>query len=198
DLARDATHRQRFLREAKAANRIDHEHIIRIAGYGETDDGLVYLAMEYLEGEPLSAAIERGPLPPQRAIVIGAQIAAALGRAHALGVIHRDIKPSNVFLLKRAGGGDFVKLLDFGLARMKGEIRLTAGDSVLGTPDYMAPEQARGAPLTGKADLYALGCLLFEMTTGRPPFAGPLPELVLKHVREPAPSLRSRVPTASV
>lgn len=196
DLAVDATNRRRFLREAKAANRIDHEHIIDITDYGETDDGLVYLVMEYLDGEPLSALIDRAPLPPWRAIVIGAQIAGALARAHELDVVHRDIKPDNVFLLRRTDGGDFVKLLDFGLAKMKGEMRLTASGAVFGTPEYMAPEQARGAPLTGKADLYALGCLLFEMTAGQPPFTGTVPELVLKHIREPAPSLRSRVPSA--
>ena len=196
DLAVDATNRRRFLREAKAANRIDHEHIIDITDYGETDDGLVYLVMEFLDGEPLSALIDRGPLPPWRATAIGTQIAGALARAHELDVVHRDIKPDNVYLLRRTDGGDFVKLLDFGLAKMKGEMRLTASGAVFGTPEYMAPEQARGAPLTGKADLYALGCMLFEMTAGQPPFTGTVPELVLKHIREPAPSLLSLAPSA--
>ncbi len=186
DLAMVASNRQRFLREAKAANRIDHEHIIDITDYGETDDGLVYLVMEYLDGEPLSQLIARGPLATYRAIDIGMQMAAALARAHELDVVHRDIKPDNVFVLqRRTMGGDFVKLLDFGLAKMKGEMRLTASGAVFGTPEYMAPEQARGSPLTGKADLYALGCVLYEMLSGQPPFSGSAPDLILKHIREP-------------
>lgn len=188
DLAGDPTNRRRFLREAKAANKIDHEHIIDITDYGETPDGLVYLVMEFLEGESLADTIGRGPLPVPRAVDIARQMASALSRAHELDVIHRDIKPENVHLLRRAhGGGDFVKILDFGLAKMKGEIRLTATGAVFGTPEYMAPEQARGTPLTGKADLYALGCVLYEMLTGEPPFDGPTPDLILKHMRETAP-----------
>ena len=189
DLAIDPHNRQRFLREAKAANRIDHEHIIDITDYGETDDGLVYLVMEFLDGEPLSRVIERGPLAPYRAVDIAMQMAAALARAHELDVVHRDIKPDNVYVLRRAAGGDFVKLLDFGLAKMKGEMRLTARGTVFGTPEYMAPEQARGRHITGKADLYALGCVLYEMLCGRPPFSGSAPDLVLKHIREPVPPL---------
>ncbi|MGE0785775.1 MAG: protein kinase [Sandaracinaceae bacterium] len=184
DLAADATNRNRFLREAKAANRIDHEHIIDITDFGETEDGLVYLVMEFLHGQPLSDLIAQGPIMPFRAVDIARQMASALARAHELDVIHRDIKPDNVFLIERHGGGDFIKILDFGLAKMKGEIRLTASGAVFGTPEYMAPEQARGAPLTGKADLYALGCVLYEMLTGDPPFDGPTPDLILKHIRE--------------
>ena len=191
DLSVDVTNRRRFLREAKAANRIDHEHIIDITDYGETQDGLVYLVMEYLDGESLADAIDRGPLSVYRSLNIAMQMAGALARAHELDVIHRDIKPDNVFLLERTGGGDFVKLLDFGLAKMKGEIRLTASGAVFGTPEYMAPEQARGAPLTGKADLYAVGCVLYEMLVGDPPFEGATPDLILKHIREiPIPPSR--------
>jgi serine/threonine protein kinase len=184
DLAMDPVNRRRFLREAKAANRIDHEHIIDITDYGETDDGLVYLVMEYLDGQSLGDTLERGPLAPYRAVEIAIQIASALARAHELDVVHRDIKPDNVYLLQRTEGGDFVKLLDFGLAKMKGEMRLTASGAVFGTPEYMAPEQARGSPLTGKADLYGLGCVLYEMLTGAPPFSGSTPDLILKHIRE--------------
>ncbi|MFK7985783.1 MAG: protein kinase [Sandaracinaceae bacterium] len=188
DLAVEETNRRRFLREAKAANRIDHEHIIDITDYGETDDGLVYLVMEYLDGQPLSAVIGSGPMSAPRALEIAKQMSAALARAHELDVVHRDIKPDNVYVLPRHGGGDFIKLLDFGLAKMRGEIRLTASGTVFGTPEYMAPEQARGAPLTGKADLYAMGCVLYEMLAGRPPFQGATPDLILKHIREvPAP-----------
>ncbi|HJL17275.1 MAG TPA: protein kinase [Sandaracinaceae bacterium LLY-WYZ-13_1] len=187
ELGADATNRRRFLREAKAANRIDHEHIIDITDFGETDDGLVYLVMEYLDGESLADLVDRGPLSTARAVTIAMQMAAALARAHELDVIHRDIKPDNVYLIRHTGGADFVKLLDFGLAKMKGEIRLTASGAVFGTPEYMAPEQARGAPLTGKADLYAVGCVIYEMLTGEPPFDGPTPDLILKHIREVPP-----------
>ncbi len=193
DLAGDKTNRERFLREAKAANRIDHEHIIDITDYGETRDGLAYLVMEYLVGEPLSATIERGRLSADRAVEISRQMASALARAHELDVIHRDIKPDNVFVLSGAGDGtDFIKLLDFGLAKMKGQMRLTASGAVFGTPEYMAPEQARGKPLTGKADLYALGCVMYEMLTGAPPFDGTTPDLILRHLRE-APRRASEI-----
>jgi serine/threonine-protein kinase len=194
DLALDPTNRSRFLREAKAANRIDHEHIIDITDFGETDDGLVYLVMELLEGRPLSAEIQKGPLGAQRAVDIATQCASALARAHELDVVHRDIKPDNVYLVDHPSRRDYVKLLDFGLAQMKGELRLTATGAVFGTPEYMAPEQGRGAPLTGAADLYGLGCVLYEMVTGKLPFTGSTPDLILKHMRETAPLLSRTVP----
>jgi len=192
ELAVDATNRSRFLREAKAANRIDHEHIIDITDYGETDDGLVYLVMELLEGRSLAQEIAAGPLGVRRAVDITIQCASALARAHELDVVHRDIKPDNVFLVDGTSRRDFAKVLDFGLAQMKGELRLTATGAVFGTPEYMAPEQGRGAPLTGLADLYGIGCVLFEMVSGRLPFTGSTPDLILKHMRE-APPMLSRV-----
>jgi serine/threonine-protein kinase len=192
ELAVDATNRSRFLREAKAANRIDHEHIIDITDYGETDDGLVYLVMELLEGRSLAQEIAAGPLGVRRAVDITIQCASALARAHELDVVHRDIKPDNVFLVDGTSRRDFAKLLDFGLAQMKGELRLTATGAVFGTPEYMAPEQGRGAPLTGLADLYGIGCVLFEMVSGRLPFTGSTPDLILKHMRE-APPMLSRM-----
>jgi serine/threonine-protein kinase len=181
-FARDPAARERFLREARAANRIDHEHIIDITDFGETSDNLVFLVMEYLDGEPLSKLIEEGPVEPKRALNVAFQLATALARAHELDVIHRDIKPDNIFVLQRRGG-DFVKLLDFGLAKVTGEHRLTASGKVFGTPEYLSPEQARGEPLTGAADQYALGCVLYEMLTGRLPFEGPSPEVVLRHLQ---------------
>jgi serine/threonine-protein kinase len=183
ELAVDPRNRQRFLREAKAANRIDHEHIIHVADYNETTEGHVYLVMEYLDGTPLNVEIAKGPFPIDRALRIALQIAEALGRAHEHGVVHRDIKPDNVFLL-HGYDGDYIKLLDFGLAKMKGELRLTATGAVFGTPEYMSPEQARGAPATFSVDLYALGCVLYEMLCGQLPFTGSTPDLILKHMRE--------------
>ena len=198
ELAFQPTSKTRFLREARAANRINHEHIIDITDYGETDDGLVYLVMEFLDGVPLNEEIAKGPMYLPRAVTIAWQMAAALGRAHELDVIHRDIKPDNVYLL-RGHDGDFVKILDFGLAHMKGEIRVTATGAIFGTPEYMSPEQARGAPVGPAADLYALGCVLYEMLTGELPFRGSTPDLILQHLREPAtpPSqVVATVPTA--
>ncbi len=192
DLAVDPTNRSRFLREAKAANRIDHEHIIDITDYGETEDGMVYLVMELLEGKPLAAELANGPISITRAVDITTQIASALARAHELDVIHRDIKPDNIYLVSNQSRRDYVKLLDFGLAHMKGELRLTATGAVFGTPEYMAPEQARGAPLTFAADLYSVGCVLFHMLTGQLPFQGSTPDLILKHMREPAPAASSK------
>ncbi len=195
ELAFDQVNRTRFLREAKAANRIQHEHIIEITDFGETEDGLVYLVMEFLDGRPLSHAIEQGPMPLPRAIPIAMQIAGALARAHELDVIHRDVKPDNIYLLSRDDGSDFVKVLDFGLAHMKGELRLTASGTVFGTPEYMAPEQARGAPLTSAVDLYAFGCVLFEMVTGQLPFKGTTPDLIMKHIRAVPPRPSSLLPS---
>jgi serine/threonine protein kinase len=195
--ARDTAARERFLREARAANRIDHEHIIDITDFGETTDNLVFLVMEYLEGETLSKVIERGALPPERALTIAHQLATALARAHELDVIHRDIKPDNVFVLQRRGA-DFVKLLDFGLAKVVGEHRLTATGKVFGTPEYLAPEQARGETLTGQADQYSLGCVLYEMLTGALPFEGTHPEVVLKHLQAEAPAPSARRPSLAL
>jgi serine/threonine-protein kinase len=191
--ARDAGARERFLREARAANRIDHEHIIDITDFGETPDNLVFLVMEYLDGETLAKVIERGALAPDRALSIAHQLATALARAHELDVIHRDIKPDNVFVLQRRGT-DFVKLLDFGLAKVVGEHRLTATGKIFGTPEYLAPEQARGETLTGQADQYSLGCVLYEMLTGQLPFEGPHPEVVIRHLQAQAipPSQRKK------
>jgi serine/threonine-protein kinase len=151
----------------------------------------VFLVMEYLEGETLSKVIEQGALAPERALTIAHQLATALARAHELDVIHRDIKPDNVFVLQRRGA-DFVKLLDFGLAKVVGEHRLTATGKIFGTPEYLAPEQARGETLTGQADQYSLGCVLYEMLTGSLPFEGTHPEVVLKHLQSDAvpPSAR--------
>jgi serine/threonine-protein kinase len=190
ELATDRAHRTRFLREARAANRINHEHIIDITDFGETDDGLVYLVMEFLVGTPINDVIRSGPIDPMRVLRIALQAARALGRAHELDVVHRDIKPENVYLL-HGYEGDFVKILDFGLAHMKGELRVTATGIVFGTPEYMAPEQAKGKAPTASADLYSLGCMLYEMLTGQLPFEGQGTGMLLKHMREPArpPSL---------
>jgi serine/threonine protein kinase len=184
----DATSRKRFLGEARAANQIGHENIIDITDFGETEDGLVYLVMEYLVGRSLDRDIAGQPMPPHRAVRIATQIAAGLARAHELDVIHRDVKPANVFLIRRRGDPDFVKLLDFGIARFEREMRITDRGALMGTPEYMAPEQVQSGEASPATDLYALGCVLFEMLVGMTPFNGTMPEVLVKQMREPPPA----------
>ncbi len=198
-LAQDASSRTRFLREARAANRVQHEHVVDVSDVGETEDSLVYMVMEHLLGRTLADDIGSGPLSLPRTCHIGRQLALALARAHELEVVHRDVKPNNVFLIQKSGDADFVKLLDFGLARAKDDVSITKSNLLFGTPEYMAPEQASGAKVGVKADLYAFGCLLFEMTTGRLPFEGAPTGLIYKHVYEMPPrpsSLRADLPDA--
>ncbi len=170
DLRGETHLRAWMLREARAANRVDHAHIIDIHDIGETDEGELYLVMEYLVGTPLSTEIARGPMPIQRAVDILEQMGAALARAHDLGVVHRDLKSDNILLTARGGRKDFVKILDFGLAALAHDPRLAPKGAVFGTPEYMSPEQARGETAGPQSDLYALGILFFEMLTGQLPF----------------------------
>ncbi|HLV19687.1 MAG TPA: protein kinase [Polyangiaceae bacterium] len=170
DLRGETHLRAWMLREARAANRVDHAHIIDIHDIGETDDGELYLVMEYLVGTPLSAELARGPMPLHRAVDILEQMGAALARAHDLGVVHRDLKSDNILLTTRGGRKDFVKILDFGLAALAHDPRLAPKGAVFGTPEYMSPEQARGEQAGPQSDLYALGILFFEMLTGQLPF----------------------------
>jgi tRNA A-37 threonylcarbamoyl transferase component Bud32 len=187
-LTTNERQRKRFLTEARAANQINHEHIIDITDFGETDDGIVYLVMELLEGHPLADVIDKGPLEVRRALRIATQVALGLARAHELGVVHRDVKPANIFLTRRRMDRDFVKLLDFGVARIEQDIRITGSGTILGTPEYIAPEQIRSAEAKASADLYALGCVLFEMLTGRLPFLGKQTMLLVSHLNDPAPA----------
>jgi len=181
-----------FLREARAVNRINHAHIVDIHDYGETDDGLAYLVMELLDGTPLNEVIARGPMPVSRAADIIEQCCAALARAHDLGVIHRDLKPDNVYLLERGGRKDFVKILDFGLARLMQETAAAARGAVFGTPEYMSPEQTLGAEATAASDLYSLGVVFYEMLTGKLPFEGPGRSAVMEQHRSQPPVPPSR------
>jgi len=177
EVMRDAATIKRFVQEAKAASRIGHPNIIDVTDFGTTPDGMTYSVMEFVVGQTLGAAMRAAaPFPPQRTIKIAAQIARALGAAHDKGIIHRDLKPENVFLVNRDNRTDFVKIVDFGIAKVAptagaaAEPRLTRAGSVFGTPEYMAPEQAAGRGDTdGRVDIYALGVLLYEMTCGRVP-----------------------------
>ncbi len=170
DLRGETHLRAWMLREARAANRVDHAHIVEIHDVGETEDGELYLVMEYLVGAALSSEIGKGPMPLARAVDILEQMCAALARAHDLGVVHRDLKSDNIMLTTKGGRRDFVKILDFGLAALARDPRLAPKGAVFGTPEYMSPEQARGDDAAPASDLYALGILFFEMITGQLPF----------------------------
>ncbi|MBI2892340.1 MAG: protein kinase [Deltaproteobacteria bacterium] len=166
---------ERFRREASAAGSIGNEHIVEVLDLGRTEDGLPFIVMELLVGHDLGSVVAAGkPLEPGTAADIATQVLDALDAAHAAGIIHRDLKPENIFVTRRSGGTELVKLLDFGIAldRATGEFtpRLTKAGTVMGTPQFMSPEQLRGEPLDARTDLYSLGVVLFELTAGRNPF----------------------------
>ena len=202
ELARNAEVVSRFVTEAKSVNQIGHEHIVDISDFGNTTDGEFYFVMEYLQGESMSERLKREErLPVQSAINIVAQVADALGSSHEHGIIHRDLKPENIYLISRGAQKDFVKVLDFGLAKLtqveEKVTHKTRTGSVMGTPYYMSPEQCEGkATIDHRADIYSLGVILFEMLTGKVPFGGEgYGEIIVKHITMPPPSVRSIVPT---
>ncbi|PID38188.1 MAG: hypothetical protein CSB49_06885 [Proteobacteria bacterium] len=189
EYARKPDLKQRFLQEAKAAASINHENIIDITDFGETPDKSVFFAMEFLEGADLSHAIKRGPLPWSRAKPILLQICRSLGAAHSKDIIHRDMKPENVFLVEREGRPDFVKVLDFGIAKVSGatdgDHKLTRTGMVFGTPEYMSPEQAQGHQPDHRVDIYAVGVIMYELLTGEVPFkADTFMGILTKHIFE--------------
>jgi serine/threonine-protein kinase len=176
---------RRFEREARAAARIVHPAVTAVREAGYSDEGMPYLAMEYVPGPTLAALVATGPLAPGRALAILRQIAEGLAAAHAAGVIHRDLKPANVVVLQ----DDQVKILDFGQAKLigPGESSLSTLGSTFGTPEYLSPEQIAGHPLGPATDLYSFGVLSFEVLTGRVPFRGALMEVIRGHVEEEPP-----------
>lgn len=172
---------ERFAHEAAMASSLHHPHVVEIYDTGTCSRAGLYIAMEYLEGRTLESVLARGPLRPERVIRIAAQIARAVAEVHRLGWVHRDLKPSNVMLLPREGHPDFVKVLDFGLARLLDPVDgdLTHTGSFHGSPQYMAPEQARSERATFATDVYSLGAIVYEMVTGRPPYVGDSPIAIL-------------------
>jgi eukaryotic-like serine/threonine-protein kinase len=194
-LASDEAFRQRFLREARMAAKLSHPNIVHVYDQGE-EDGRPFIVMEYVEGMTLGDELrENGPLAPARVVDLGLQICGGLEHAHASGLVHRDVKPGN--LLLRADGT--VKIADFGIARAAQATKLTQIGSVLGTAAYLAPEQAAGEQVTAAADIYSLGCVLFELLTGRTPYVfETLPELVFKQREEPITPIRELRPEVPV
>ncbi len=191
----------RFEREAIAAGNIGHPGVCAATDFGRLEDGSFFLVLEYVDGRSLRHVVHEGAMPPERALSIARQVLAALGAAHAKGVVHRDIKPENVMLTRGASEGeDVVKVLDFGIAKVDanslGEgqgTNLTRMGAIYGTPAYMAPEQAMGRAIDHRVDLYAVGVMLHEMIAGAPPFDGEGVVILAKHVHEPPPPLVSPI-----
>ncbi len=210
DLGNSPDIAQRFLREAQAASMIQHEHIVDIIDFGYTEQGQAFLAMELLEGEDLATTLDRErrlPWPRLRRMVL--QMCRALNAAHEKGVVHRDMKPANCFRIKRGGNADFIKLLDFGIAKVMTEAttfrgkqpvaQATAAGTLLGTPEYMAPELARDGVPDARVDIYSLGVMIYELLTGVVPLRGEtfMSTLVLHLTQEPIPP-RQRAPSADI
>jgi serine/threonine-protein kinase len=197
DFARDVEMTQRFVREARAASAIGNPHIVDISDFGVLPDGSTYFVMEYPEGQPLGALLHRGgPIPVPRLLRIAEQCTDALAAAHRRGIVHRDLKPDNVFVVNRGSVTDFVKILDFGIAKVSsGGEKLTRFGAIFGTPHYMSPEQATGLPVDHRSDIYSFGVILHEMASGEIPFdAETMMSLLGKQINEPARPLRERFP----
>jgi serine/threonine-protein kinase len=197
----------RFRREAEAAAHLEHPHVVAATDFGQIEDGSFFLVLEYVDGTALRVALADGPFPAARALRITRQMALALERAHDAGIVHRDLKPENVMLVRKGEDPDFVKVLDFGVARFDaaaereaatGQI-LTRLGTVMGTPEYMSPEQALGERATARADLYAVGVMLFEMLAGTRPFEGDdMTALMSMHMIAPVPAIADRSPGVTV
>ncbi|ATB45321.1 serine/threonine-protein kinase [Corallococcus macrosporus] len=199
--ARDGGFVQRFFQEARTVNQINHEHIVEIFDFVDESatGGHVYCVMELLRGQSLSALAQAEPLTLARIQRFVVQVCAALGAAHQVGVVHRDVKPDNLFVIHRAGQPDFVKVLDFGVAKLltaEGGTTGTVDGTIIGTPAYMAPEQAAGLPVDARSDIYAVGNVLYELIAGKPPFQAPaFGHLVVQIITQPPPPLPSHLPS---
>ncbi len=201
DCSRNPEVVQRFEREAVAAASIDHEHVAAATDFGALPDGSFFLVLEYVSGHSLRTEVDRGALAPARAIGIMRGIVAGLAAAHARGIVHRDLKPENVMLTERGGNPDFVKVLDFGIAKLVEDADptgptsrpLTRIGTIMGTPNYMSPEQAVGQPCDARADIYALGVVFYEMLTGACLYDGDPIMVLAAHVTTPPPPLPPEV-----
>ncbi len=194
----------RFITEARAASRLNHPNSVAIIDFGKTSDGQLYLVMEFLRGKDLARVVyEEGPLSFRRTIDVIRQVLAALAESHLLGIIHRDLKPENIILEPTRAGGDFVKVVDFGLAKVKAETAptpsITSPGIVCGTPEYMSPEQGRGDELDARSDLYAMGVIFYQLLTGRLPFEADSPtQVVLAHLTQAPPNPNTVAPERKI
>lgn len=185
---------ERLRREGRATSSIGDPNIVDVTDFGSTDDGTLYMVMEWLSGSTLRDILDAGPVPPMDALDIAAQTAKGLASAHNIGVVHRDVKPSNLMVVEKAKGKRQVKILDFGIAKIMtpGVHKLTRTGTIMGTPAYMSPEQARAIDIDRRTDIYSLGCILYELFTGTPPFSDLSPmKLVLLHASS-SPELPSQ------
>ena len=194
----DARLSERFAQEAQTISRLSHPNTVRVYDFGQTRDGVPYMVMEHVEGVTLAQSIQSdGPLAFDQAISYAIQIAQSLGEAHHKGIVHRDLKPDNIMVVRPLGTEPFVKVLDFGIAKLlEPRSSWTEVGNILGTPYYMAPEQALQRPIDGRTDLYSLGCCLYEFLIGRPPFSGStIVEVLMAHQHHEPPQLPERFPT---
>ncbi|MEM9453966.1 MAG: serine/threonine-protein kinase [Myxococcota bacterium] len=191
---------ERFVQEAQLASRVAHEHVVEILELGQTDDGRPLIVMELLEGEELGVTLAReAPLTGERTRALLVQLLGAVQAVHDQGIIHRDIKPDNLFRIPRSGGGETLKIFDFGIAKIHeddpGAKPLTLIGQVLGTPEYMSPEQGLGSDIDIRSDLYSVGILGYEMLTGVPPFRSDWPaKILVYHRKEPVPAMQDVAP----
>jgi len=193
DLKKNPDDVKRFFNEAKVVAKLRHPNTIQVFDFGESSDGQYYIAMEFMTGEPLDEYLQHNQLSLGRVFEIVEQVCLSLEEAHDAGIVHRDLKPENIFI-DTVGNRRLVKVIDFGIAKLlTGGENLTQAGMVFGTPAYMSPEQARGDQLDARSDVYALGCVLFTMLTGDPPFLGDTPmEVAVKHITVPPPKVRTR------
>jgi serine/threonine-protein kinase len=199
DLSRHPEIIARFEREAIAASRVEHPNVVHATDFGCTADGSFYLVLELVEGRDLREELAAGPMEASRAINIMLGVVAGIRGAHEKGVIHRDLKPENIMLIEHEGNRDFVKLLDFGIARLEaanpqsGMQALTVVGQPLGTPEYMSPEQVLGKPVDARTDLYSLGVIFYELLTGACPFDGNVATLLRQHLSSEPPALPAAI-----
>jgi serine/threonine-protein kinase len=194
----------RFEREAVAAGNIEHPNVAQATDFGRLGDGSFFLVLEYVAGRSLRDELKKGPIDAPRAIKIMRGVVSGVAAAHAKGIVHRDLKPENVILAPRDGDPDFPKVLDFGIAKLEpdapassaGEPVLTRMGTLIGTPDYMSPEQALGQTVDARTDIYSLGVMFFEMLDGKPPFRGEPVEVIQQHLLKARPPLPKHVDPA--